>query len=553
MQKKITLKCANCGHQTPYQLKLGNCPECGGDWLDPLYNLNEARDIWLKELSTRPNTMWRYWELLPLLDRRNIVSMGEGYTPLLPLTNLGLMLGYPNIYLKDERQGPTSSFKDRQASLAISVFKESDIKEAVVASTGNVAISYSAYSARAGIKLWAFLTSTVPQDKMRETTLYGTEVIKVTDTYDKTKAVAAQFARRKKIFLDKGVKNIAAKESMKTVAFEIAEQLGLLLNANQPGKFVAPNWYIQSVSGGLGPVGVWKGFQELKTMGFIDKMPKLAHIQAEGCAPMVNSFRAGLEEAKNVLDPQTLIATVATGSPGAVYPHLRNIALNYGGHMEAVSDGDAFRAMHVMAQMEGISMEPAAAIAVSGFLKMVNQQLIKPDETVVINCSGHTFPVEKHLLDERRVHALDPLTDRLDPGTGEGVLTALDKLDGRVKSIAIIEDDPGAARLLRRILQAKGNYNILEADNGVTGLELIKNECPDLVLLDLMMPYLDGFGLLELMKADENLAHIPVIVVTAKELTTHERGKLSGRVEGLLQKGSFMEDDLLGDILNALE
>ena len=88
MQKEITLKCASCGHKTPYQLKLGNCPKCGGDWLDPLYNLAEAREVWLKELATRPGTMWRYWELLPLLNKQNIISMGEGYTPLLPLTNL---------------------------------------------------------------------------------------------------------------------------------------------------------------------------------------------------------------------------------------------------------------------------------------------------------------------------------------------------------------------------------------------------------------------------------------------------------------------------------
>jgi threonine synthase len=117
--------------------------------------------------------MWRYRELLPLVDDSNRITMGEGGTPLLHLKNLGLMLGCPNLYLKDERQGPTGSFKDRQASLAISVMKEQNIREAVVASTGNVAIAYSAYAAQAGIKLWAFLTSSVPADKMREVALYG--------------------------------------------------------------------------------------------------------------------------------------------------------------------------------------------------------------------------------------------------------------------------------------------------------------------------------------------------------------------------------------------
>ena len=549
MNKKITLKCTNCFHEMPYRTRIGNCPQCGNDWLDPQYDLSSVAKIWQQELKSRVSSMWRYWELLPLLDKKNIVSMGEGYTALLPLTNLGLMLGNANIFIKDERQGPTGSFKDRQASLAISVFKEGHIGEAVVASTGNVAISYSAYSARAGIKLWAFLTSAVPQDKMRETTLYGTEVIKVTDNYDKTKAVAKQFAERKGYFLDKGVKDIAAKESMKTLAFEIAEQLGLIRQADG---FVAPDWYVQAVSGGLGPVGVWKGFCELKEMGFIDKLPKLAVIQSDGCAPMVNSFKANLAEAENVTNPQTLIATVATGSPGAVYPYLRNIILEHGGAMETVSDEDAFRTMHLMAQMEGLSMEPASAMACAGLMKLINDGVIKPDETVVVNLSGHTFPVEKHLLDERRVRQLHLDKPSFDPGTGEGVLTALDRLDARVKSIAIIEDDPNSARLLRRILQAKGDYNILEARDGYAGLKIIQQEKPDLVLLDLMMPDLDGFGVVDIMTSDQQLAHIPIIIVTAKELSLAEKNRLSGRVEGLLQKGSFMEDDLLEGILDAL-
>lgn len=552
MSNKFSLKCIACKQQFSYQFKQGKCPNCQEEWLQPIYDLEAVKKIWLEELSTRPATMWRYFELLPLLDKKNIVSMGEGYTPLLAMNNLGLMLGYPNIYLKDERQGPTGSFKDRQASLAISVFKESDVSEVVVASTGNVAISYSAYSARAGIKLWAFLTSAVPQDKMRETTLYGTEVIKITDTYDKTKSMAEQFARRRGFFLDKGVKSMAARESMKTLAYEIAEQLGLVINPTTR-EFVAPDWYIQAVSGGMGPAGVWQGFCELKEMGLIDKLPKMAIIQAEGCAPIVNSFQADLAEAENVLTPHTLITTVATGSPGAVYPFLRNIVKEYGGHMEAISDYDAFRAMHVMAQMDGISMEPAAAMACAGMFKMINKQIIKPDERVVVNCSGHTFPVEKHLLDERRVQALDPKMMPFSPGTEEGVLTALDKLDDRVKSIAIVEDDPNAARLLRRILQAKGNYNIIEATDGEIGLRLIREEKPDLVLLDLMMPNLDGFGLLELMKADDKVKHIPVIVVSAKELTQQDKLRLSGRVTGTLQKGSFMEDDLLDGILGALD
>ena len=559
MEKQFYVTCAKCGHRVVYDGPMAGCEECGHDWLDADYDLDAIAEIWQTELTSRPlNTMWRYWELLPLKGHDNIVSMGEGGTPLLKAANLGLMLGHRHLYFKDERQGPTSSFKDRQASLAISAMKEAGMTEAVVASTGNVAISYSAYCARAGIKLWAFLTSTVPADKMREVALYGSEVVKVTSTYDRTKIVAAKFAQHKGLFVDRGVRNIAAKESMKTVAFEIAEQLGQMTsNGGTVRPWRAPDWYVQAVSGGLGPVGVLKGFQELVRMGYINKVPKLALIQAAGCAPMTNSFKAGLDEAEDVPDPQTRITTVATGSPGAVYPFLRNAILEYGGVMESVTDEEAFRAMHVMAKMDGVSMEPAAAVACAGVFKLLGQRVIKPDETVVINISGHTFPVEKHLLGDdwsRTVGTAEAaaLASRA-PAPREGLLTALNRLDGRVNRVAIIEDEPDAARLLRRILQARGQYQVFEAYDGRAGLNLIRQEHPDLILLDLMMPELDGFTLLEIVKSEEELRDVPVIVVTAKDLSPDDWHRLDGQVESLLQKGSFMEEDLLEDILEALE
>jgi threonine synthase len=292
-------------------------------------------------------------------------------------------------------------------------------------------------------------------------------------------------------------------------------------------------------------------------MGFIDRIPKLALIQAAGCAPMVNSFKVGLEVAKDVNDPQTRITTVATGSPGPVYTYLRNIILEHGGTMETVTDEEAFRAMHVMAKMDGLSMEPAAALACAGVFKLLGQQVIRPDEVVVVNVSGHTFPVEKHLLGEDWAHTLGTaeagaLASR-SPAPREGLLAALNRLDGRVKRVIIIEDEPDAARLLRRILQARGKYQVFEASDGQAGLELMRRERPDLILLDLMMPGLDGFTLLDVVKSEEELRDVPVIVVTAKELTRAERSRLEGQVESLLQKGSFMEEDLLGDILEALE
>jgi threonine synthase len=609
MSKQIWTECSACHHREPWKLSSLRgpapcaglpalaCPACGGEWLDARYDYESVPPSLFAAyagplFAPRP-TMWRYWDLLPLHNPDNITSMGEGGTPLFHATNLGIMLGRSRIYVKDERQNPTGSFKDRQASLAISVMKEQGITEAVVASTGNVAISYSAYSAIAGIKLWAFLTSSVPADKMREVALYGSEVIKVTGTYDQTKQVAADFAKRKGLHLDRGIRSFAAKESMKTVAFEIAEQLGWLLRegrhepdgsprpahpghpaqagshlvheepvpplgdsprlpAPSPG-LRAPDWYVQAVSGGLGPVGVWKGFKELHDMGLVDRLPKLACIQAEGCAPMVDSFRKGLAFAEPVPNPRTLITTVATGYPGLAYTYLRQVLLDHGGVFEAVSDDEAFRAMHVMAKMDGISMEPAAGLAFAGLFKMISAGVVKPDDIVVVNCSGHTFPVEKHLLGDAWARSLDVSEAERDGFTEEGLLASLDRLDTRVQRIAIIEDDPDARRLLRRVLQARGDYQIFEAEGGLEGINLVRQHRPDLVLLDLMMPEVDGFEVLEAIRADEGLGGTRIIVITAKTLTANERRRLGGQIELLLQKGSFLDDDLLEDILETLK
>jgi threonine synthase len=399
--------------------------------------------------------MWRYRELMPLLDHEHRVTMGEGGTPLLRAANLEMMMGCPNIYIKDERQGPTGSFKDRQASLSLSVMKQMGITEAVVASTANVAIAYSAYSSLAGVKLWAFLTSLVPPEKMREVAIYGSEVIKVTGTYDQTKQVAAQFAERQGLFRDRGIRSFAARESMKTVAFEIAEQLPGLTGADRT-PWQAPDWYVQAVSGGMGPVGVWKGYRELLDMGLVDKMPKLACVQAEGCAPMVSSFRKGLTEAEPVLDPRTHVITLATGSPGPAYTFLAKVIREHGGAFEAVGDKETFRAVRLMAELDGISMERAAGAAFAGLFKMISEGVIKRDEVVVVNCSGHTFPVEKHLLGDDWAREVEAPGDA--GATQDGLLGSLERLDRHVSRIAILEDDPKAARLLRRILQARGDY-----------------------------------------------------------------------------------------------
>jgi threonine synthase len=483
--------------------------------------------------------------------------MGEGGTPLFPASNLGMMLGLNHLYIKDERQGPTSSFKDRQAAVTIAGLKEAGITEAVVASTGNVAIAYSAYGARAGIKIWAFLTSMVPAAKMHEVALYGTQVVKVTSTYDQAKRLAAEFARKKGLYLDRSARSLLNVEAMKTMAYEIAEQLGSIQTdarkQAEPTTWRAPDWYLQSVSGGIGPIGVSKGFIELRALGLTNSVPALAIIQTAGCSPMVNAWRSGADVAQPVESPTTHISTLSTGDPGRAYGLLRAHLLEHGGAMEGVTDEEAFQAMHLLAKMEGISVEPAAGVAVAGLIKLVHQDAIDADDVVVVNCSGHTLPIEEELLQEGWAEAIDWPARELPASPQEGLLSALARLDQRrTRSVLIVDDHPDARRLIRRILQAQGSYTVHEVGSGPEALVEAREHPPDLVILDLMMPDMDGFEVLDRLKKEQATQQVPVIVVTAKDLTGDEKKRLEGQISRLMTKGDFLNEDLLEEISKAL-
>jgi len=549
----FVIRCLDCGHETSYHPLAINCPKCNSQWREAVYDYNRIAETYQHGLSNRAFDLWRYWELLPVHKPNRDLRMGEGGTPLIRALNLGMMLGCPNIFIKDERQGPTASFKDRQAALTIAALKEAGITEMVAASTGNVAISYSAYAARAGIKLWAFVTSLVPAVKMREIALYGSQVVKVTGSYDQVKQIAAEFAMQRGLYHDMGARTITSVEGMKTIAFEIAEQLTEMFGPPKRSKsgklkWRTPDWYVQAVSGGLGPLGVSKGFRELKQMGLIDRIPSIVAIQAEGCAPMVHAWKQDLDEATSIQNPQTHIETLATGTPGRSYQLLRKEMQTNNGLFESVSDEDAFRAMHVLAKMEGISAEPAGAAGFAGLFKLIRAGVIKPTDTVVVNCTGHTMPAEPLVLGSgwaRNVVLSQDETIHEE----EGLLAALNRVAAdRFPRVAIVDDTAEVRQLIRRILQSQGDYTLFEAVDGKQGLELINREHPDLIILDLMMPEMDGFAVLDALKANPETAHIPVIVSTAKELTPEERGRLQGQIQTLLQKGDFMSDEFIEEV-----
>jgi threonine synthase len=446
------------------------------------------------------------------------------------------------LFIKDERFHPTGSFKDRQAALSVAAMIDDGIHECVIASTGNAAVSYAAACARADIKLWVFMTSLVPQEKLREAALFGAEVIRVSGNYDQTKQIAADFALQRGLLYERGARSLPARESMKTIAYEIEEQLG----------WRAPDWYIQSVSGGLGPLGVFRGFQELASMGLIDRIPAIAVIQAEGCAPMTRAFAAGRDVADPVV-PETRIAILSTGDPGQTYTRLSRIVQRSGGTMESVGDIEAYEAMRRLARSEGMAVEPAAAVAFAGLEKLIRQGRIARHECVVVNCTGHTFPAEKHALGAHAWRVDVHLSDDQRSAPREGLQAALERLDEKTTTVLLIEDNDDDALLIRRLLEARKSYRLYRASTGVDGLAQARQHRPDLIVLDLMMPGLDGFHVLAELKRDDRTRRIPVIVVSAKHITEVERLQLDGYIEAVYQKGAFSTRTFIDQVVHVLD
>jgi threonine synthase len=536
------LECVVCGEQQPYERFVAAiCKRCNSHWLEGRYDYDTFKRDILRGLPGRPLNMWRYQDILPLEDPSALDLYPAGGTPLWLSQRFAPGLGHPRVHFKDERYGPTSSFKDRQAAVAVAAMAEGGIREAVIASTGNAAVAYAAACARAGIKLWVFMTSLVPQEKLREAALFGAEVIRASGNYDQTKQIAAQFAERRHLLLDRGTSSIPARESMKTIAYEIVEQLG----------WRAPDWYIQSVSGGLGPLGVYQGFREMYSMGLIERIPKLAVIQAEGCAPMVKAFKAGRDVAEAVI-PDTRIIVLSTGDPGKSYTYLWSLTQQYGGLMESVSDAEAFSAMRSLAKTEGMAVEPAAAVAFAGLKKLILNGNIGEAETVIVNCTGHTFPVEKHVLGEQ--YAVDiHLSEGQVPAPREGLQAALENLDEKTTTILIIDDNEDDALLIRRLLESRKAYRLFHAKDGWEGLAQARQQLPDLIVADLMMPGMDGFGVVEELRLDPRTRDIPIVIVSAKDMSSEERKRLNGHIEAVYQKGSLQPRKFVDQVIQVIQ
>ncbi|NWG36515.1 threonine synthase [Nitrososphaera sp.] len=378
------LKCRECGKEYEPQFRYV-CEECFGPldvhYLEPKVNRHT--------FESREKTYWRYFELLPIKDKSNIVSLHAGLTPLQYADKLGARLGLKDVYIKNDSVNPTFSFKDRPAGVAVSRAKETGLKAVGCASTGNLASATAAHAAKAGIPCYIFAPSDIEHAKIAQALSYGAEFVAVEGTYDDANRIASIIGDSKGY----GIVNINMRpyyvEGSKTLAYEVAEQLGWQV----PDRLIIP------VGSGAMLNAICKGFEELHQLGLVDSIKNLKIVAAQphGCAPVVDAFKKGSDEVIPVERPETIAKSLAIGDPGDGLYVLKRLK-QYGGIAEEVNDGEITDGIMLLSQTEGIFTEPAGGVSVGVLKKLVDEGKIDKDEKVVCYVTGNGLKATEAII-----------------------------------------------------------------------------------------------------------------------------------------------------------
>jgi len=372
------LECAACHLRHEARRLLNLCRECGKPLL-VRYDLEAAANTLTREsLTGRRPDLWRYREVLPVDDDANIVSLGEGWTPLLHAERLGKELGIKDLYIKDESQNPTQSFKARGMSAAVSMAKELGARKLAVPSAGNAAGALAAYAARAGLECFIFMPDDTPRANVVECEQTGAHVTLMAGLITDC---GAEVARRKEAegwFDVSTLKEPYRVEGKKTLGYELAEQFNWEL----------PDVIIYPTGGGTGLIGMWKAFDEMEQMGWIGpKRPRMVTVQASGCAPIVKAFAEG----KRFADEFQNAETVASGLrvPKAIGDFLILDAIRESkGTALAVSDEELIAATREIGAAEGVFCAPEGAACLPALRKLLAAGEVETNERIVLFNTG---------------------------------------------------------------------------------------------------------------------------------------------------------------------
>src|ERR687889_2045131 len=381
-----SLICRECKKEYKPQFRY-ICEECFGPLdVNYIYPNNITKELFE---SRKEKTYWRYFELLPIRDKNNIVSINSVLTPLQKSTNLSIDLQLKSLYIKNDSVNPTFSFKDRPAGVAVSRAKEINLKAVGCASTGNLASATAAHAAVARLPCYIFAPADLEPVKISQALAYGAEFVAVDGTYDDANRVASVIGDSKGI----GVVNINMRpyyvEGSKTLAYEVAEQL----NWEVPDNLIIP------VGSGAMLNAICKGFEELYDLGLVDSIAnlKITAAQPHGCAPVVDAFKKKIEVIP-VERPKTIAKSLAIGDPGDGRYVLKRLS-QYNGFAEEATDEEIVDGILMLAKTEGIFTEPAGGVSVAVLRKLVEEDKIDKDEKVVCYVTGNGLKATESIVD----------------------------------------------------------------------------------------------------------------------------------------------------------
>jgi len=396
------LLCRKCSTEFRADLKYV-CDECFNP-LDVIYDFDKIRlskDI----IKNREKNLWRYFELLPLRNKNNIVDIGAGYTPLHKADKLAKKLGLNNLYIKNDTVNPSFSFKDRPAGVAVSKSIELGLEAVGSPSTGNLASATAAHAARAGIPCYIFIPHDIEQAKILQVQAYGANIIPVNGTYDDANRLASYAGDKYNI----GIVNINLRtyyvEGSKTLAFEVCEQLG----------WNAPDHVIVPTGSGAMLCAIDRGLKEFEKINLItNNNTKITSAQPEGCSPVVDAIKNKTNVIQPVKKPNTLAKSLAIGEPGDGIFAVETVN-NSGGYGENANDEEIRESIRLLASTEGIFAEPGGAVSIAVLLKLVRDGKIDANEKVVCYVTGNGLKApEAAFLQQPKLRVVEPKREVLE-------------------------------------------------------------------------------------------------------------------------------------------
>jgi threonine synthase len=374
------LQCSNCGKLYPVEQinTFATCEKCVKAPLVATYFTEGLRKSCIDQ---NERSMWRYVAMLPVFDRRNIVSLGEGFTPILTLKTTADRLGLISLLMKDESLNPTGSFKARGMSMGISKAKELGIRRCITPTAGNAGGAMAAYCAKAGMKAVVVMPSHTPNAFKQECEMFGAELILIDGLISDCGKKVREMNADGDYFDMSTMKEPYRLEGKKTMGYEIAEQLNWTL----------PDVILYPTGGGTGLIGMWKAFDEMIEMGWIpDRKPRMIAVQSENCQPIVETWNGSQPDASAYRGKPTLANGLAVPNPFAEKMIL-NVLKESGGRPLAVSEQDIVSAQKEVGKNEGLFVAPEGAALFVALRKMIGSGEIRTNEKVLLLNTGSGY------------------------------------------------------------------------------------------------------------------------------------------------------------------